>query len=48
MIVIIQCRDQIGLVADISRLLAEVGLNIVSMRGVCRKSREQIFYAIGG
>ncbi|WP_276091481.1 formyltetrahydrofolate deformylase [Pedobacter sp. JY14-1] len=32
MIIIIQCKDQIGLVASISRLLSQAGLNIVSMR----------------
>ncbi|WEK19650.1 MAG: formyltetrahydrofolate deformylase [Candidatus Pedobacter colombiensis] len=32
MIVIIQCKDRVGLVADISRILSEAQLNIVSMR----------------
>lgn len=32
MIIIIQCKDQIGLVSDISRILSESALNIVSMR----------------
>ncbi|HEV2480591.1 MAG TPA: formyltetrahydrofolate deformylase [Puia sp.] len=32
MIVVIQCKDQVGLVAAISGVLAEEGLNIVSLR----------------
>ena len=32
MIVVIQCKDQVGLVAAISRVLSEEGLNIVSLR----------------
>lgn len=32
MIIIIQCEDRVGLVADISRILSEAGLNIISMR----------------
>jgi formyltetrahydrofolate deformylase len=43
MIVIIQCKDQIGLVADISRLLAEAGLNIVSMREYVAKAENRFF-----
>lgn len=43
MIVIIQCKDQIGLVADISRLLAEAGLNIISMREHVAKAENMFF-----
>jgi formyltetrahydrofolate deformylase len=43
MIVIIQCKDQIGLVADISKLLAEAGLNIVSMREHVAKAESMFF-----
>lgn len=43
MIVIIQCKDQIGLVADISRLLAKAGLNIVSMREHVAKADNMFF-----
>jgi formyltetrahydrofolate deformylase len=32
MIIVIQCTDRVGLVADISGLLSQEGLNIVSMR----------------
>jgi len=32
MIIVIQCTDRVGLVADISGLLSEEGLNIVSLR----------------
>lgn len=43
MIVIIQCKDQIGLVADISRLLAAAGLNIISMREYVAKAENRFF-----
>ena len=43
MIVIIQCKDQIGLVADISRLLAMAGLNIISMREHVDKAEARFF-----
>ncbi|HVU96155.1 MAG TPA: formyltetrahydrofolate deformylase [Puia sp.] len=32
MLIVIQCKDQVGLVAAISRVVAEEGLNIVSLR----------------
>jgi formyltetrahydrofolate deformylase len=32
MIIVIQCKDQVGLVAAISGVLANEGINIVSMR----------------
>jgi formyltetrahydrofolate deformylase len=43
MIVIIQCKDQIGLVADISRLFAAAGLNIISMREYVAKAENRFF-----
>jgi formyltetrahydrofolate deformylase len=43
MIIIIQCKDQVGLVADISRILSEAGLNIVSMREHVDKAGERFF-----
>ena len=32
MVIIIQCNDRVGLVADISSVLAKAGCNIVAMR----------------
>ena len=32
MVIIIQCEDRIGLVADMSNVLAKAGCNIISMR----------------
>ena len=32
MVIVIQCTDSVGLVAAISRVLANAGYNIVSMR----------------
>jgi len=43
MIVIIQCKDQIGLVAAISQLFASAGLNIVSMREHVAKAENRFF-----
>lgn len=43
MIVIIQCKDRVGLVADISRILSEAGLNIVSMREHVDKAECRFF-----
>lgn len=43
MIITIQCSDQIGLVADISRILSEHGLNIVSMREHVDKIERMFF-----
>ncbi len=43
MIIIIQCTDQVGLVADISRILSEAGLNIISMREHVDKTGNQFF-----
>jgi len=43
MIITIQCSDQIGLVADISRILSEQGLNIVSMREHVDKVERMFF-----
>lgn len=43
MIIIIQCKDRVGLVADISRILSEVQLNIVSMREHVDKAEDRFF-----
>lgn len=43
MIVIIQCTDRVGLVADISRILSEAQLNIVSMREHVDKAESRFF-----
>ena len=43
MIITIQCSDQIGLVADISRILSEHRLNIVSMREHVDKVERRFF-----
>ncbi|MBE9600328.1 formyltetrahydrofolate deformylase [Pedobacter sp. MC2016-24] len=43
MIIIIQCKDRVGLVADISRILSEAGLNIVSMREHVDKAEARFF-----
>jgi len=43
MIIIIQCNDRVGLVADISRILSETQLNIVSMREHVDKVEHQFF-----
>src|SRR5258708_11067314 len=43
MIIVIQCRDQVGLVAAISGVLAEEGLNIVSLRENVDKADNRFF-----
>jgi formyltetrahydrofolate deformylase len=43
MIIIIQCKDQVGLVADISRILSAAQLNIVSMREHVDKAENRFF-----
>ena len=43
MIIVIQCKDQVGLVASISAILAKLQLNIVSMREHVDKA-ENIFF----
>ncbi|ATP55821.1 formyltetrahydrofolate deformylase [Pedobacter ginsengisoli] len=43
MIIIIQCKDQIGLVADISQILSAAKLNIVSMREHVDKAESMFF-----
>lgn len=43
MIIIIQCRDRVGLVADISRILSEAQLNIISMREHVDKAGNRFF-----
>ena len=32
MVIVIQCKDDVGLVAAITKVLADAGYNIVSMR----------------
>ncbi|HVZ57779.1 MAG TPA: formyltetrahydrofolate deformylase [Chitinophagaceae bacterium] len=46
MIIVIQCRDQVGLVASISSILARAGLNIVSMREHVEKEDNRFFSRI--
>ncbi len=43
MVIIIQCKDRIGLVAAITSVLAEAGLNIVSMREHVDQQENQFF-----
>ncbi|MEQ7800969.1 formyltetrahydrofolate deformylase [Pedobacter sp. ASV1-7] len=43
MIVIIQCKDRVGLVADISRILSKAQLNIISMREHVDKVESSFF-----
>lgn len=43
MIIVIQCKDQVGLVASISVILAKHGLNIISMREHVDKT-ENLFF----
>lgn len=43
MIIIIQCKDQVGLVADISRILSIAKLNIISMREHVDKAENRFF-----
>lgn len=43
MVIIIQCRDRVGLVAAITSVLAEAKLNIVSMREHVDQDEEQFF-----
>lgn len=43
MIIIIQCKDQVGLVADISRILSVAKLNIISMREHVDKAENRFF-----
>jgi formyltetrahydrofolate deformylase len=46
MIIIIQCEDRVGLVADISSVLAKAGCNIVSMREHVDKEENKFFVRI--
>ena len=46
MIIVIQCKDQRGLVAIISSLIAAAGLNIISMREHVEKSETRFFTRI--
>lgn len=46
MIIVIQCKDQRGLVAIISSLIAAAGLNIISMREHVEKSEARFFTRI--
>jgi formyltetrahydrofolate deformylase len=43
MIIVIQCTDQVGLVASITRVLAEAQLNIVSMREHVDEANNRFF-----
>ncbi|WP_316813517.1 formyltetrahydrofolate deformylase [Pedobacter heparinus] len=43
MIIIIQCKDQVGLVADISAILSTAQLNIISMREHVDKADNRFF-----
>jgi formyltetrahydrofolate deformylase len=46
MIVVIQCKDQVGLVAAISGALAEEQLNIVSLREHVDKMENRFFIRV--
>ena len=46
MIIIIQCEDRVGLVADISSVLAKAGCNIVSMREHVDQEENKFFVRI--
>jgi formyltetrahydrofolate deformylase len=46
MIVVIQCKDQVGLVAAVSGVLAGAGLNIVSLREHVDKTENRFFMRI--
>jgi len=46
MIVVIQCRDQVGLVAAVSGVLAGAGLNIVSLREHVDKTENRFFMRV--
>lgn len=46
MIILIQCKDQVGLVAAISGVLAKEGLNIVSLREHVDKAENHFFMRI--
>lgn len=46
MIIVIQCKDQHGLVAIISSLIAAAGLNIISMREHVEKTESRFFTRI--
>ena len=46
MIIVIQCKDQRGLVAIISSLIAAAGLNIISMREHVEKTESRFFTRI--
>ncbi len=48
MIILIQCRDQMGLVAAISGVLAAEQMNIVSLREHVDKPANLFFHACGG
>ena len=46
MIIIIQCEDRVGLVADIASVLAKAGCNIVSMREHVDSEENKFFVRI--
>ncbi len=46
MIILLQCSDRVGLVADIARVMAEAGLNIISMREFVNTEEERFYIRI--
>jgi formyltetrahydrofolate deformylase len=43
MVILLQCSDRVGLVADISKIMAESGLNILSMREYVDQAVNQFY-----
>lgn len=43
MIILLQCRDRVGLVADIARVMADAGRNIISMREFVNVDENRFF-----
>jgi formyltetrahydrofolate deformylase len=46
MIILLQCSDRVGLVADIARVMAEAGLNIISMREFVNTEEDRFYIRI--
>jgi len=46
MIILLQCSDRVGLVADIARVMEEAGLNIISMREFVNTEEERFYIRI--
>jgi formyltetrahydrofolate deformylase len=46
MIILIQCNDKVGLVANISNIIADTGLNIIFMREHVEKAEARFFTRI--